>query len=77
MVDSRWCTQENLKSMGRGGGLIIYHGVMLKVELESKGRLHTELMEGLRHKSTESRSLFQRESERHVVRAVAKGSRET
>ena len=25
---------ESLKSMGRVGGLIIYHGVMLKVELD-------------------------------------------
>jgi hypothetical protein len=25
------------------GGLIIYHGVMLKVELRSDGRLHLEL----------------------------------
>ena len=33
-VDSRWCTLESLKSMGRKGGLIIYHGVMLKVELD-------------------------------------------
>ena len=42
------------------------HGVMLKVELESGGRLHSELVEGLRHKLTENRSLFQRDSERHV-----------
>ena len=28
---------ESLKSTGREGGLIIYHGVMLKVELESDG----------------------------------------
>ena len=26
---------------GREGGLIIYHGVMLKVELESDGRFHS------------------------------------
>jgi hypothetical protein len=39
------------------GGLIIYHGVMLKVELESGG-LHSVLIKGLRRKSTESRSLF-------------------
>ena len=39
------------------GGLIIYHGVMLKVELESGG-LHSVLIEGLRRKCTESRSLF-------------------
>ena len=38
------------------GGLIIYHGVMLKVELESEDS--TWLMEGLRRKSTESRSLI-------------------
>ena len=41
---------------------------MLKVELESDGRFHSELMEGLRRKLTESRSLFQRDSERHVDR---------
>ena len=46
--------------MRRGGGLIIYHGVMLKVELQSGG-LHSVLIEGLRRKSSESRSLFQRE----------------
>ena len=46
--------------MGREGGLIIYHGVMLKVELESGG-LHLVLIEGLRRKSLESRSLLQRE----------------
>ena len=40
---------------------------MLKVELESDGRLHSEPMEGLWRKLTESRSLFQRDSERHVV----------
>ena len=39
---------------------------MLKVELESDGGLHSELMEGLRRKCMESRSLFQRDSERHV-----------
>ena len=39
---------------------------MLKVELESDGRLHSQLMEGLRRKLTESRSLFQWDSERHV-----------
>ena len=33
-VDSRWCAHESLKSTGRKGGLIIYHGVMLKVELD-------------------------------------------
>ena len=55
-VDSRQC-RRRLKSTGREGGLIIYHGVMLKVELES-GRLHLVLIEGLRCKSTESRSLF-------------------
>ena len=55
-VDSRWCTCE-LEIDGARGGLIIYHGVMLKVELES-GRLHSVLIEGLRRKSTESRSLF-------------------
>ena len=32
-VDSRRCTR-SLKLTGRGGGLIIYHGVMLKVELD-------------------------------------------
>ena len=47
----------SFKSMRREGGLIIYHGAMLKVELES-GRLHSVLIEGLRCKSTESRSLF-------------------
>ena len=44
------------------GGLIIYHGVMLKVELESR-RLHSVLIGGLRRKSTESRSLFSGKSE--------------
>ena len=48
-----------MKSTGREGGLIIYHGVMLKVELESDGRLHSVLIEGLRRKTSESRSLFQ------------------
>ena len=57
-VDSRWCMHVSLKSTGREGGLIIYHGVMLKVELESSERLHSVLMEGLRRKLTESRSLF-------------------
>ena len=66
-VDSRQCTHESLKSTERGGSIVQVHGVMLKVELESYGRLHSVLMEGLRRKSTESRSLFQRESERHVV----------
>ena len=33
-VDSRRCAHESLKSTGREGGLIIYHGVMLKVELD-------------------------------------------
>ena len=41
-------------------------GVMLKVELGSDGLLHYVLMEGLRCKCMESRSLFQRDSERHV-----------
>ena len=41
---------------------------MLKVELESSERLHSVLMEGLRRKCMESRSLFQRDSERHVDR---------
>jgi len=39
---------------------------MLKVELESDGGLHSELMEGRWRKCMESRSLFQRDSERHV-----------
>ena len=38
----------SLKSTRREGGLIIYHGVMLKVEL----------IEGLWRKCTEGRSLF-------------------
>ena len=38
----------------------------MKVELESDGGLHPVLMEGLRRKLTEIRSLFQRESERHM-----------
>ena len=58
----------SLKSTGREGGLIVYHEVMLKVELGSYGRLHSVLMEGLRRKCMESRSLFQRDSERHVER---------
>ena len=33
-VDSRRCAHESLKSTGREGGLIIYHGVMLKVKLD-------------------------------------------
>ena len=52
---------------GARGSIAQLHGVMLKVELESNGRLHSLLMEGLRRKLTESRSLFQRDSERHVV----------
>ena len=44
--------------MRRVGGLIIYHGVMLKVELESGG-LHSVLIEGLRRKSTESKPIQQ------------------
>jgi len=32
-VDSRRCAHESLKSTGREGGLIIFHGVMLKGEL--------------------------------------------
>ena len=43
--------------MRRSGVLILYHEVMLKVELKS-GRLHSVPIEGLRRKSTESRSLF-------------------
>ena len=39
---------------------------MLKVVLESGERLHSVLMEGLRRKNSESRSLFQWDSERHV-----------
>ena len=46
--------------MAREGGTYNHHGVMLKVKLESDGRLHSVLMEGLRRKLTESRSLFQR-----------------
>ena len=55
-VDSRQY-RRSLKSTGCKGGLIIYHGVMLKVKLESEG-LHSVLIEGLRRKLTESRSLF-------------------
>ena len=40
---------------------------MLKVELEFDGRLHSVLMEGLRCKISENRSLFQWEGKRHVV----------
>ena len=61
-------------STEREGGLIIYHGVMLKVELESDGRLHSELMEGLWRKNSESRSLFRQYSERHVDRTGAQWS---
>ena len=57
------------------GGLIIYQRVMLNVELES-AEDSTRLIEGLRRKSTESRSLFQREGERHVDRAGAQWSGE-
>ncbi len=53
----------SLKSMRRRGGLIIYHGVMLKVELESDGRLHSVLIEGLWRKTSESRSLFSRKKQ--------------
>ena len=63
----------SLKSRGREGGLIIYHGVMLKVELESGG-LHSVLIEGLRRKSTESRSLFSGKSEGHAIRTGAQWS---
>ena len=45
-----------------------HHGVMLKVEFESDGGLHSVLMEGLWHKNSKSRSLFQRDSERYVDR---------
>ena len=44
------------------GSIAQLHGVMLKVELESDGRLHSVLMEGLRRKCMENRSLFQREA---------------
>ena len=50
------------------GSIAQLHGVMLKVELESDGRLHSVLMEGLRRKCMVSRSLFQWDSERHVDR---------
>ena len=56
-----------MKSIGRMGSMAQLHGVMLKVELESDGRLHSVLMEGLRRKDPENCSLFQREGERHVV----------
>ena len=52
----------SLKLMRRRGGLIIYHGVMVKVELKFV-RLHSVLIQGLRRKSTESRSLFSGKSE--------------
>ena len=67
-VDSRQCTHKSLKSTGRGGGTYNHHGVMLKVELESGGRLHSVLMEGLRRKNLERRSRFKWDSERHVDR---------
>ena len=41
---------------------------MLKVELESGGRLHSVLMEGPQCKITKNGSLFQRDNERHVDR---------
>ena len=44
------------------------------VEMEFGGRLHSELMEGLRCKSKESESLFQRKSDRHMVRTRAQWS---
>ena len=47
---------------------------MLKVEMESDGRLHSELMNGLRRKDPENRSLFQRDSERYVDRTGAQWS---
>ena len=47
---------------------------MLKVELEFDGRLHSVLMEGLRCKISENRSLFQWDSERHVDRTGAQWS---
>ena len=60
--------------MRRVGGLIIYHEVMLKVGMESRG-LHLVLIEGLRRKSTESRSLFSGEkSEWHAVQTRAQWS---
>ena len=55
-------------------GPIIYQGVMSKVELESLREDSTRLMEGLRCKVPECRSLFQREGEKHVVRTGAQGS---
>ena len=72
----RRCTHESLKSTRRGGSKAQLHGVMLKVELEFDGRLHSMLMEGLRRKCMESRSLFQRDSERHVDRTGAQLSDE-
>ena len=47
-------------------GTYNHHGVMLKVELES-GRLHSVLIERLRRKRSESRSLFSEKSEGHVI----------
>ena len=47
---------ESLKSTGRVGGLVIYDGVILKVELESGG-LHSVLIERLRRKCTESKPI--------------------
>ena len=44
------------------GSMAQLHGVLLKVELRSGERLHSVLMEGLRRKNSESRSLFQREA---------------
>ena len=63
-----------MKSTRREDGLIIYHGVMLKVELESDERLHPVLIEGLRRKCIESRSLFSGKSEGHVIRTGAQWS---
>ena len=53
------------KAQGSGAQL---HGVMLKVERESDGGLHSVLMEGLWCKISENRSLFQRDSERYADR---------
>ena len=46
-----------LKANGREGGPIIYHEVMLKVELRYDGRLHP-MTEMLQRKLAESQRLF-------------------
>ena len=65
----------DLEFDGARGGLIIYHGVMLKVELESEED-STRLMEGLRRKLAESRSLVSGKARSTWFGLVHSGSRD-